>query len=267
MLHPERLQQRARVAGELLEGELVGGRLAGLAEPDLVGRHHAVAGLAQHGDRGLPRAGAEVLADAAGRRSGRSPGRTAPRPDRPSRGPGAGRRSGIRARGRRSRTPAAPARIRPRPPHPEAARRRAASRALARTEASSLVSPPPPATGRPNTGVARDGRRRPDFRQPGDAVRPAPLDRVREPDLGRGGGQPDDGPGWRRAGGDGRRHHPHPRHPGARRLRARPLRGGRRQARPAGAGPPGHGPPARHAAGPCRSGRRGTAATGPASAT
>src|SRR5678815_1591713 len=62
MLDPERGEQRAAVAGELLEGELVAFRLTGFAEADLVRRYHAIAGAAERLDGAVPGRGAEILA-------------------------------------------------------------------------------------------------------------------------------------------------------------------------------------------------------------
>ncbi len=55
-------QQLMGVAGKLLEGELVGGGLARLAEADLVRRDHAIAGRDQILDGRLPGGGTKILA-------------------------------------------------------------------------------------------------------------------------------------------------------------------------------------------------------------
>src|SRR5437868_15207308 len=60
-LDSEMLEQGVRIRGELLEAVLVALRFGGLAESDLVGRHHPIAGLTEHANGGFPRSRAEVL--------------------------------------------------------------------------------------------------------------------------------------------------------------------------------------------------------------
>ena len=62
LVDAERGEQRLRVAGELLEGELIARRLARFAEADLVGRDDAIARFAQHPDAAFPGRAAEILA-------------------------------------------------------------------------------------------------------------------------------------------------------------------------------------------------------------
>ena len=61
-IDPQRGQKRAGVAGELLERKLIVLRLGRFAEPDLIGRDHAVARRYQHRDGVLPGRRAEILA-------------------------------------------------------------------------------------------------------------------------------------------------------------------------------------------------------------
>ena len=62
LLHAELGQQRMGVAGELLEGELIGGGLARFAETNLVRCNHAIAGGDQILDGRLPGRRTEILA-------------------------------------------------------------------------------------------------------------------------------------------------------------------------------------------------------------
>ena len=58
----EAVQQGSRVGRQLMQGELIGRRLARFAEANLIRGDHAPALLDQQSDRLLPRRGTEVLA-------------------------------------------------------------------------------------------------------------------------------------------------------------------------------------------------------------